>query len=338
MARQGGLGRGLSSLIPQRKEKKTKKGQIDGIDEINFFGANENVITSENSKNTKNQLARKKGETLWHEEENKQGYFTGIALKSIIEVPTDRISPNPYQPRGSFNEEKLQELANSIKKHGILQPLVVSQQKGGQYELIAGERRLEASKIAGLEKVPVIIKEATSADKLEMALIENIQRHNLNPIEEARAYEQLKNDFGLTQNEIAERVGKSRSAVANALRLLGLPIEIQRALIEGKISEGHAKTILAIDNPEKQRALFNLILRDNLSVRQTERKTREVFVTSHRRKMRPVDPVIKAREEQLEEQLATKVRIKGTLNNGQIVIDFYSKEEFDGVFNKLTSR
>ena len=186
---------------------------------------------------------------------------------------------NPQQPRHDFEEKELRNWPTSIKEHGIIQPLVVTKIAPEQYELIAGERRLKAAKIAGLNMVPVIVREEEGErEKLEIALIENIQRKDLNVLEEARAYKKLIEEFDLTQEDIAEQVGKSRSAVANKVRLLGLPVEIQRALTEGKITEGHARSILAIENPEKQRALFELILKDNLTVRQVEDKVREVTV------------------------------------------------------------
>jgi len=315
MAKQGGLGRGLASLIPQKGKKVIQNSQ-------NYFGSDlSDGLEKDKSANQGTALAKKKSFDL--------------ALKSIAEIPVEKIKANPYQPRKHFNEEKLQELAASIKEHGVLQPLVVSRSGSDQYELIAGERRLEASKIAGLEKVPAVIKEVNDQQKLEMAIIENIQRHNLNPIEEARAYKKLQDMAGMTQDEIAQRVGKSRSAVANTLRLLSLPIEIQKALEEGKITEGHARLILAVSGSEKQRALFELILKNELSVRETENKIREVGVVSHKRKLKAKDPEIAAKENWLEKQLGTKVRIKKTKGGGQILIDFYSEEELENILGKI---
>ena len=207
----------------------------------------------------------------------------------------------------------------------------------GRYELIAGERRLSASKIAGLEKVPVIVKKPNAQEKLELALIENVQRHNLNVIEEAKAYLKLQEEFGLTQEEVAEKVGKSRSAVANTTRLLSLPIEIQRALVDEKISEGHARTILAISNPEKQRGFFQMILKENLTVRQAENRSREISVSGHKRKIVEKDQTVALQEDELGEIFGTKVLIKKSKKGGQIVIDFYSEEEFGAIFDKLRS-
>ncbi len=319
MARAGGLGRGLASLIPQQKDNKKKK-------EVNYFGAEDSYKTRKKSPTTqpKKSISRKKRKNF------------DISLKSILQIPVDSVVPNPYQPRKNFDEEKLQELAESIKKYGILQPLVVSQKDKSNYELIAGERRLEASKIAGLENIPAIIRKPSKEEKLALALIENVQRHNLNVIEEAKAYRQMQENFGFTQEEIGLKVGKSRPGITNLLRLLSLPIEIQRALLDGKITEGHARMILAVNNPEKQRGLFELILRDNLSVRQTEEKLKEVTVSSHKRRIGQDNPEIKEKENQLAIILGTKIKIKKNKKGGQIAIDFYSEEEFNELFNKLS--
>ena len=322
MVRQGGLGRGLASLIPPRKKPVQK--------DINFFGAqgaDENVEIEKKDTATQEASASQKS----------AGLIGDIALKSVIEVPVQSIVSNPYQPRKDFNEEKLQELADSIKVQGLIQPIVVSRKGINEYELIAGERRLEASKIAGMDKIPVVIKKVSDQQKLEMALIENIQRDNLNVIEEARSYKRLQDEFALTQEEIAKQVGKSRSAVANTMRLLSLPIEIQKALSGGKISEGHARTILAISNPEKQRALFELILKENLSVRQVEDKVREVTISTHQRRVRQVDPETREKEEKLSGALGTRVKIKKSAKGGQIAIDYFSTEEFENLFGRLSS-
>ena len=251
------------------------------------------------------------------------------------EVSIGDIVPNPHQPRLHFDEAKLIELADSIREHGILQPLVVSPLGAGQYELIAGERRLQAAKRAGLATVPVVIRQADNQEKLELAIIENIQRHDLNPIEEAKAYLRLTDEFGLHQDEVAKKMGKSRPNISNTLRLLTLPVEIQRAIIEGKISEGHAKALLSIENPEKQRALFELILKDELTVRETEDKAREVSVRSHLRAAREKAPELAAKEEWLTEQLGTKVKIQPKGKGGKITIEFYSNEELNGILGRL---
>jgi len=329
MAQKGGLGRGLASLIPNKK--KATPGTV------NYFGSEVKIPEKEEGQQQKSedQDEDKGGD----EEEKKSPKITDVSLKSIIEAPIDAVSPNPHQPRSNFDDSKLQELADSIKEHGILQPLVVSRKDDSSYELIAGERRLEAGKIAGLTKVPVVIRQATEQNKMELSLIENVQRHDLNVVEEAKAYKKLQDTFALTQEEIADRVGKSRSAVANVLRLLNLPVEIQKALAEDKITEGHARTILAISNQEKQRALFELILSEQLNVRQAEEKVREVTVKTHPRRLKSLDPEIQQKEQELSESLGTKVKIKkNKKGSGQMVIDFYSSEEFSALVNKLTSK
>jgi ParB family chromosome partitioning protein len=303
MAQNYGLGRGLASLIPKKTNTQT---DVDSM-QTNTDSMHTDV-----------------GAELEKPAE-------GIR---ILEVETEKIVSNPHQPRFGFDEEKIKELAQSIKNHGIIQPLVVSQ-KGSGYELIAGERRLQAAKLAGLAKVPVIVREAEEKEKLELAVVENVQRHDLNAIEEARAYKKLYDEFQMGQEEVADMVGKSRSAVTNKIRLLGLPIEIQKALIAGKISEGHAKSILALPNPEKQRALFELILKDNLTVRQAEDKTKEVSVRSHKRHVN-INPEIKELENKLMGALGTKVKISKSGKGGRIVIEYYSEEELNNIVGNLT--
>lgn len=312
MANNFGLGRGLASLIPQKKASVTEaeKKINDSRDDIDRKGGS--PFLSGSAKNTQEKKS-----------------------VNVEEIDILQVAPNPHQPRKNFSPEKLQELSDSIKQHGILQPIVVSQ-NGNQYELIMGERRLQAAKLAGLTKISAIVREATDQQKLELAIIENVQRHDLNPVEEARSYEQLVQEFGLKQEEVAEKVGKSRSAVANKLRLLGLPVEIQRAIIEGKITEGHAKAILAIDNPEKQRALFDLILKSNLTVRQTEDKTREISVRTHKRIVAR-DPEIKKIEDDLIAKLGTKVKISKAGLGGRIIIEYYSQEELNNLIAKVCS-
>lgn len=310
MTNNFGLGRGLASLIPQKKASVTDgdKKMNDLRDDIGQKGGNSFLSGSE--KNT---------------QEKKSVNMEDI---DIIQV-----TPNPHQPRKNFSPEKLQELSDSIKQHGVLQPIVVSK-SGNQYELIMGERRLQAAKLAGLTKISAIVREATDQQKLELAIIENVQRHDLNPVEEAKSYAKLVQEFGLKQEEVAHKVGKSRSAVANKLRLLGLPVEIQRAIIEGKITEGHAKAILAVENPEKQRALFDLIIKNNFTVRQTEDKTREISVRMHKRVVAR-DPEIKKIEEELVAKLGTKVKVSRAGMGGRIIIDYYSKEELDNLIAKI---
>lgn len=312
-AQNYGLGRGLASLIPQ-KQKPIAKPQ----DDFSYFGAKANPSSIQ---------AELKNKTTSIDEPNIQNG------NNVQEIELIRIVPNPHQPRLSFDGEKLQELANSIKEHGIIQPIVVTK-NGNQYEIIAGERRFQAAKLAGLKTVPVIVREANEQQKLELAIIENVQRHNLNPIEEAKSYRKLEDDFDMNQEEVALKVGKSRSAVANKTRLLNLPVEVQKALIEEKITEGHAKAILALENPEKQRALYEMILKNNLTVRQTEDKTKEISVQTHKRVMH-LDPETKNIIDKLTGALGTKVKISKSGTGGRILIDFYSDEELNNIVEKI---
>jgi ParB family chromosome partitioning protein len=207
--------------------------------------------------------------------------------------------------------------------------------KGNLYELIAGERRFQASQRVGLKKVPVIVREATELQKLELAIIENIQRHDLNPIEEGKAYQRLADEFQMNQEEVAVKMGKSRSLVANKIRLLGLPVEVQKGLVEGKITEGHAKAILSLDNPEKQRAMYELILKSNLTVRQVEEKTKEISVKPYTRS-KNVDLETKKLEEELVGILGTKVRVNKSGDGGKIVIEYYSREDLESLLEKMS--
>lgn len=307
MVQQYGLGRGLSSLIPQNKTvNATQRKPLPDFD-------SERVVDSK--------YALRED--------------AGAPAGRVVEAEIAKIVPNPHQPRRIFAEEKLKELADSIREKGILQPLIVTE-KDGKYELIAGERRLRASKLAGLSTVPVIVRKYEELEKLEWAIIENVQRHDLNVMEEARAYRKLSQEFSLSQEEIAKKMGKSRSAVANAIRLLSLPMEIQRAIEEEKITEGHAKALLSIDNPEKQRALFEMILKNNLTVRQTEEQSRSAasIVRAHTRSGGQ-DPQIKAIEDELHEVLGTKVRVTKQGTGARIVIECYSKDDLVATLNKI---
>ena len=254
------------------------------------------------------------------------------ASNGVIEIPTKNIVPNPNQPRYYFDGDNLKELSESIKEHGVIQPILVTKIDKDKYELIAGERRLQASKLINKETIPAIVRLATSQEKLELALVENIQRHDLNPIEEAKAYQKLQTEFNLTQKDVAKKVGKSRSAVANVVRLLGLPVDIQRGVIEEKITEGHARAILGLENPEKQRALYELILKNNLTVRATENKVKEVTVHTYKRKVfTKADPHIQDIEDTIQQKLGTKVKISKKGVSGKITIDFFSEDEFNKI-------
>ncbi len=254
---------------------------------------------------------------------------------SIQEIDITKIIPNPFQPRKIFDERALNELAESIKEHGVIQPLVVTETANG-YELVVGERRFRASQLAGVAKVPAIVKrQMQDQTKLEVALIENIQRQELNPIEEAQAYERLMKTFNLTQEQVAKKVGKSRPAVANTVRLLNLPAEIQRGVIEGKISEGHARAILGLQDYERQLQLYKLIIEQGLNVRQVEQKVREV---SLRRQLDAanMDPKFVALESELRQKLSAQVKIQRSGKGGKITIEFFSEDELKEIMGRMT--
>ena len=256
---------------------------------------------------------------------------------SIFWVETDRVFPNPYQPRKEFDEAKLKELAESIRMYGVLQPLTVTRKEierddGGltsEYELIAGERRLRASKLAGLVQVPVIIRtgEDSEREKLELAIIENIQREDLNPVDRAFAFDKLKTEFNLVNKEIAKKVGRSREYVSNTLRLLNLPEDILNALRDGKITEGHARTLLMLsDKPEEQNTVFRETLLKKLSVREVESIARKIAV-DRVRKHGVIDPELIELEKKFTESLGTRVQIEKKEFGGKVVIDYFSPED-----------
>lgn len=255
-----------------------------------------------------------------------------------IEIPVNRISPNPHQPRQAMDQQKLQELADSITEHGLIQPLIVTQ-VGADYQLIAGERRWRASQLAGLSVVPVIIKETSPQQMLELAIVENIQRADLNSLEEASAYAQLMEEFGLTQEAVAERVGKSRTAIANTVRLLNLPDEIKAYLAADKISEGHARALLSLKNQGDQLTAVQAILKKNLTVRQTEALVRKILSGDEETK-RPAQPPLTPHDKSMlarfESKLGTKVELS-RLNeeSGKITIHFYSQEELQAIFEAI---
>lgn len=258
--------------------------------------------------------------------------------QSLTQIPVELIKPNPWQPRKIFKEEQLKELSDSIREHGVLQPLVVVPLPDGYYQLIVGERRLRASQMAGLPRVPVIIRDAMEEQKkLELALIENIQRHNLDPIEEAMAYQQLIDQYHLTQEEVAKKVGKGRTTVTNMLRLLHLPLKIQRAVAEDVITEGHARAILGLIGMEKQLALFDMIVAENMTVRQVEDKVREIMERPKQIKAPRgnTDPEVMALESELRGKLGTKVKVQKRGDSGRIMIEFYSREELNNLLDKI---
>ena len=259
--------------------------------------------------------------------------FGAQPQESYFLCPLEAIRANPYQPRRRIDEGELKELTNSIKEKGLLQPLVVREISPGTYELIAGERRWRAAQLAGLDRVPVVIKDVSPAEVLELALIENIQRADLNPLEEAEAYARLIDEFGLTQEEVARRVGKDRSTVANFLRLLKLPGYLQEDLLEGRLSMGHARALLAVKDPSRQRQLRDMVLEKGLSVRQLER----LVATTPETRSRAVseDPNLRALSEELSHILGSRVRIISGRKKGRLLIEFSSPDEFERIVARL---
>lgn len=282
------LGKGLNSLIPQGRLRKSKRMETAGFADHN---------------------------KIWH-------------------IPISEIAPNQHQPRKNFLREELEELVISIKKHGILQPVTVTEKADGGYELIAGERRLRSAQIAGLATVPAIVRSATGEEKLELALIENIQRENLNPLEEAFAYKRLMEEFNLTQQAVSEQVGKSRSTIANTVRLLALPEEIQRGLIDKKISAGQARALLSLKNVKEQMEMYANMVGEHLSVREVESQVYQGY-KSRKGSVRR-DPNISAQEDLLQERLGAKVAITQKGEKGTIVIHYFSREELKRLLQELT--
>jgi len=259
------------------------------------------------------------------------------SVSGLAHIPIDQISPNPYQPRKTFNESSIDDLARSVKEHGIVQPLVVTRSGDQKYQLIAGERRFRAAQKAGLRSVPAVVKELTQkGDALQIALIENIQREDLNPIEEAIAYHQLHEEFGLTQEEISRRVGKERSTVANFLRLLKLPDGVKKLLASGRLSMGHARALLAVDSPKKQEQLAERVVKRNLNVRQTELLASAPKTAAKPQKEK--DVFTRDAEEKLTRTLRTKVEIDRKRRGGTIHIRFASEDDLIRIFDDLTGR
>ena len=252
------------------------------------------------------------------------------------QVPVDRVRRNPHQPRVGFDAESLAELTASIAAHGVLQPIVVRELADGGYELIAGERRLRAARAAGLTEIPAVVRESSTSELLELALVENLQRSDLNPIEEATAYRELIDRFGLSHEAVARQVGKSRVAVSNALRLLDLAAETRQAIVDGRISEGHGRALAALTIPELQRAVLQVVLERHLSVRQTEELVRRKREVGQARQRQALTEDLADLEAQLRGILATKVGIVRTRRGGRLVIDFYSDEELDRLYSIIT--
>ncbi len=263
---------------------------------------------------------------------------TAAPSSGLMELAIDQIAPNPYQPRKTFNEASIEELARSVRQHGIVQPLVVTR-SGDRYKLIAGERRYRAAQKAGLTTVPVVVKEMMGeGDALQIALIENIQREDLNPIEEALAYHQLHEEFGLTQEEISKQVGKERSTVANFLRLLKLPDAVKKLLASGQLSMGHARALLAVESAKKQEQLADRVVKRNLNVRQTELLASESSPKTVEKKEKEKDVFTRDAEDKLQRTLRTKVEIDRKRRGGVIRIRFSSEDDLIRVVDDLMGR
>lgn len=308
--KRNGLGKGLDSLIPDKNTRSEAGEESNSTKVLKKIGTKEKGI----------------------ETNTEQEKTTGELMININEV-----EPNKSQPRKEFDEDSLLELADSVKQFGILQPLIVQKNKG-YYEIIAGERRWRAAKLAGLKEVPVIIKDYTVQQVVEISLIENIQRENLNPIEEAMAFKRLLEEFNLKQDEVAERVSKSRTAVTNSMRLLKLDEKVQQMIIDDMISTGHARALLAIDNKEQQYTIATKIFDEKLSVRETEK-----LVKSLKNPKKPVekekvehtfvyDDII----EKMKNVMGTKVNINAKANGkGKIEIEYYSEEELERIYDLI---
>ncbi len=255
------------------------------------------------------------------------------------------LKPNPHQPRQFFDEDKLAELTESVRREGVLSPIIIEDAENGSFYIIAGERRTRAAIAAGLEKVPVQLRKYSDTRKLEVALVENIQRTDLNPVEEAEAYMQLMQLEGITQEEVAEKVGKSRSAVANTLRLLKLPEEMRRPLASGELTSGHARALLSVTNPVSRQILFKRICSQGLSVRQAEKMAAELnsqqdgtSAAKSTKTAKPRDPNYADMEQKFIEALGTKVQMKGSWDKGQLIIDYFSQSDLDRIFNAIVGR
>ncbi|MEK7560492.1 MAG: ParB/RepB/Spo0J family partition protein [Patescibacteria group bacterium] len=319
------LGKGLASLIPNREDSDQNNERQHIIDAASLSQTGDKPLPD-----PVDYSAPRRGD-------------------AVFWLDIEKIKPNPYQPRREFNESALRDLSNSIREHGVLQPIIVTKNEleaptgiEVSYELIAGERRWRAATLAGLSQIPAIIRRGMPDGriKLELALIENVQREDLNPIERARAFKQLVDEFKLVQRDIAVKIGKSRESVTNTLRLLALPEEIQNALQTGLISEGHARAILmANDNADGQFKLYRAILADGLTVRASENKARQLVGRIVPRKNSaaiPQDPELRVAQEQLQERLGTKVIMLRQGKRGKIVVEFYSDEELRLLLRKLS--
>lgn len=298
MKRQSGLGRGLGALIPQRQAENDYIQEEADIQDIVQAGDEPADLGDR-----------------------------------VLKIPLQNIRPNSKQPRLFFDHEGLEELVSSIKEHGILQPLVVTDLGDGNFELIAGERRLRAAKLAGLKEVPAIVRQADEQEKLELAIIENIQRRDLNPIEEARAYARLRDEFNLTQEQVGQKVGKSRPQVANIIRLLDLEDDIQQALAEGRISQSNARTLLGIPDSDERAKLFSQMLSGSFTVRQAESK-----IPASNKRPKVIDPNLLELEAKLRAYFGGRVFVKRKPSGeGEIKVEFSDDEDLQRILDRLKS-
>lgn len=255
--------------------------------------------------------------------------------QAVSQIGLDQILPNRYQPRNTFVEAELAELAQSITEHGVLQPIVVRRKGDGMYELIAGERRFRAAKIAGMTKIPALIKNSNDEKSLAIALVENIQRQNLNPIEEAKAYSRLMGEFGLTQDLVSRSVGKERSSIANILRLLSLPKDVQHMIESGVLTLGHAKVLAGLPSPEAQLQLARRVAAEQLSVRQMEQMLLSQKKGGKNTSAKTESPAFRNLEEQFRKRLGTKVQVKAGTKGGQVIIHYFSNDELDRITSMI---
>ena len=372
MAKRGGLGRGLDALIPDRKSDKLQKTVEESVElkeienkknenqgEQNSFSAEINTVEP----NYSAQAAKEDSDMNYNlesgsrvsdvsftqdlpmeESDQNSGMVQGSknsGHEQVINMRISLIEPNRSQPRKYFDDSAISELADSVRQFGIIQPLLV-QKKDDYYEIIAGERRWRAANKAGLKEIPVIVKNFSNQEAVEVSLIENIQREDLNPIEEAKAYERLVKEYGLSQEAVAGRVSKSRTTITNSMRLLKLDLNVQQMVETGELSEGHARAILGLPDQDAQKELAEQVIRERLSVRQTEKLVRDTARPKKAVKEKKPNPEAEAilmdLAERLKTHLGTKVSIRPTgANGGKIEIDYYSYEDLDRLFDLLTS-
>lgn len=345
--RHGGLGRGLDALIPMREEVE-KAMQSAGSENVEVFFADDDD-SDEPVSVKQTPVIENREQNVSRETQNEIKELKDFEERDSepVTVRISEVEPNRQQPRKAFDEEKLEELSESIKTYGLLSPILV-QKRDGYYEIIAGERRWRAALKAGLKEIPVIIRDYSEKEILELSLIENIQREDLNPIEEAKAYKRLMDEFDMGQAEVAERVSKSRSAVANSVRLLKLGDPAQQMLVDGQISMGHARALLPLEDSDKQTELAQKIVDQALSVRDTEKIVKEILSGASKKETEAVKPreqeedpgiavIYKQIEERLQQTLHTKVSIQRKRNgHGKLQIEFYNNDDLDKIIDKLT--